>query len=105
MEFLDAIESQMVSNRLPLAGISIAALPCADTPLVLSLHWHGFIEHEKETEFGRQFRYESVPSSCLQVTRRWRELQRRGMERDFSWAAPARQYAALYSRLARWQPT
>ena len=36
--------------------------------------------------------------------RRWRELQRRAMERDFSWAAPARQYAALYSRLARWQP-
>lgn len=37
--------------------------------------------------------------------RRWREIQRRGMERDFSWAAPARQYAALYSRLARWQST
>ena len=31
---------------------------------------------------------------------RWREIQRRGMERDFSWAAPARQYASLYSRLA-----
>ena len=38
-------------------------------------------------------------------TRRWREMQRRAMERDFSWAAPARQYAALYSRLARWQPS
>ena len=86
MEFLDAIESQMVSNRLPLAGISIAALPCADTPLVLSLHWHGFIEHEKETEAGRQFRYESVPSSCLQVNRRWRDL--RGIEHavmDVAW--------------------
>lgn len=80
MEFLDAIESQMVSNRLPLAGISIAALPCADTPLVLSLHWHGFIEHEKETERGRQFCYESVPSSCLQLTRRWRGL--RELEND-----------------------
>jgi starch synthase len=34
-------------------------------------------------------------------TARWREIQRRGMERDFSWSAPARQYAALYSRLAR----
>jgi starch synthase len=37
--------------------------------------------------------------------RRWREMQRRAMERDFSWAGPARQYAALYSRLARWQPS
>ncbi len=36
--------------------------------------------------------------------RHWRDIQRRAMERDFSWAAPARQYAALYSRLARWQP-
>ena len=34
-------------------------------------------------------------------TRRWRDMQRRGMTRDFSWAAPARQYADLYSRHAR----
>ena len=33
-------------------------------------------------------------------TRRWRELQRRAMTRDFSWAAPARQYADLYARHA-----
>jgi starch synthase len=33
--------------------------------------------------------------------RRWRELQRRGMARDFSWSGPARQYADLYSRHAR----
>lgn len=75
MDFLDAIETQMVSNRLPLAGVSLAALPCADTPLVLSLHWHGFIEHEIETDCGKQFRYESVPSSCLQINRRWRTAQ------------------------------
>ncbi len=31
---------------------------------------------------------------------RWREIQRSAMARDFSWAAPARQYAGLYSRLA-----
>jgi starch synthase len=31
---------------------------------------------------------------------RWRELQRRGMQRDFSWSTPARRYAALYSRAA-----
>jgi len=33
--------------------------------------------------------------------RRWRELQRRGMTRDFSWAGPARQYADLYAGHAR----
>jgi starch synthase len=30
----------------------------------------------------------------------WRELQRRAMQRDFSWSAAARQYAGLYARLA-----
>ncbi|MEA3195622.1 MAG: starch synthase [Betaproteobacteria bacterium] len=35
---------------------------------------------------------------------RWREMQRRGMQRDFSWSAAARQYAALYSRLAMRAP-
>ncbi|HET7365382.1 MAG TPA: glycogen synthase GlgA [Burkholderiales bacterium] len=33
--------------------------------------------------------------------RRWRELQRRGMTRDFSWVGPARQYADLYAAHAR----
>ncbi len=31
---------------------------------------------------------------------RWRAMQRRGMQRDFSWTTPARRYAALYSRAA-----
>ena len=33
--------------------------------------------------------------------RRWREMQRRGMARDFSWSAAGRQYADLYARHAR----
>ncbi len=32
--------------------------------------------------------------------RAWRRVQRNGMARDFSWRASARQYAALYARLA-----
>jgi starch synthase len=35
---------------------------------------------------------------------RWREMQRSAMQRDFSWSAAARQYAALYSRLAMHAP-
>jgi starch synthase len=31
---------------------------------------------------------------------RWSAIQRAGMERDFSWSAAARRYAALYRRLA-----
>ena len=35
--------------------------------------------------------------------RRWREIQRAGMRRDFSWSGSARRYADLYSRLATGQ--
>ena len=36
---------------------------------------------------------------------RWREIQRAGMRRDFSWGAAARRYADLYGRLATRAPT
>jgi hypothetical protein len=75
MKFLDAIETQMVCNRLPLAGISVAAVPCADTPVVLSLHWHAFVEHKLIEGSGPTFHYEAVPSSCLQLNERWKMLR------------------------------
>jgi starch synthase len=73
----------------------------------------GLLDTIADGETG--FLFEGVSSAALVAAvrraldarrdaRRWREIQRRGMERDFSWAAPARQYAALYSRLARRQP-
>jgi starch synthase len=36
--------------------------------------------------------------------RRWREMQRHAMARDFGWAGPAREYAELYARLAKPRP-
>jgi starch synthase len=36
--------------------------------------------------------------------RRWREIQRAGMARDFSWSEAARRYADLYLRLATREP-
>jgi len=40
MELLERIETQLVSNRLPLVAITVAAVPYANTPVVLTLHWH-----------------------------------------------------------------
>jgi len=74
MDFLDAIETQLICNRLPLAGVSVAAIPCGDTPVVLSLHWLAFVEHKVESDSGPAMRYEPVPSSCLQLNGRWREM-------------------------------
>jgi starch synthase len=49
---------------------------------------------------------EAVRRACAawREPRRWREMQRAGMRRDFSWVAAARRYADLYPRLARGLP-
>jgi hypothetical protein len=67
---LDVIEDQLVANRLPLAGITLAALPFPNTPAVVSLHWHAFVEIPA-TPQGNSPVYQSVPSSALQVNIRW----------------------------------
>jgi len=46
MELLDRIEDQVNATRLPLFAITVAAVPCADTPVILTLHWHAFIKQK-----------------------------------------------------------
>lgn len=70
ISLLDLIESQMIANRLPLVAVTLSAVPLANTPTVLGLHWHGFVE-VKLTEDGETVAYQAVPSSALQVNQRW----------------------------------
>ncbi len=72
MHLLDRIETQLVSNRLPLVAITVAAVPYANTPIVLTLHWHGFIENRlADVESAEVVSYQAVPSSALQLNERW----------------------------------
>ena len=72
MDLLDRIETQLISNRLPLVAITVAAVPYANTPVVLTLHWHGFVETRlaAASEAG-VVAYQPVPSSALQINDRW----------------------------------
>jgi hypothetical protein len=70
MDLLGLIESQMISNRLPLVAVTLAAVPHTNTPTVLTLHWHGFVE-VRLTDDSEAVAYQSVPSSALQVNERW----------------------------------
>jgi hypothetical protein len=70
MNLLDLIETQLMSNRLPLVAITLAAVPHTNTPTVLTLHWHGFVE-VKLTDDSAAVAYQPVPSSALQVNSRW----------------------------------
>jgi hypothetical protein len=75
MDLLDRIETQLISNRLPLVAVTIAAVPYANTPVVLTLHWHGFVETRlAEVTDANVVAYQAVPSSALQLNERWDEL-------------------------------
>ncbi len=72
MQLLDRIETQLISNRLPLVAITVAAVPYANTPVVLTLHWHGFVETRLvESSDASIVAYQPVPSSALQINDRW----------------------------------
>ena len=75
MHLLDRIETQLVSNRLPLVAITVAAVPYANTPVVLTLHWHGFVEVRlADVTDANVVAYQPVPSSALQLNDRWDQL-------------------------------
>jgi len=75
MELLDCISEQIANNRLPLVGITVAAVACPDTPVILTLHWHGFVQECKaERDESDTLTLAPVPSSSLQINERWREL-------------------------------
>ena len=72
MHLLDRIETQLIANRLPLVAITVAAVPYANTPVVLTLHWHGFVEMRlADVTDANVVAYQAVPSSALQVNDRW----------------------------------
>jgi hypothetical protein len=72
MHLLDCIETQLIANRLPLIGITVAAVPYANTPVVLTLHWHGFVETRlAEVTDANVVAFQPIPSSALQINDRW----------------------------------
>jgi hypothetical protein len=75
VEILERIEEQIAASGLPLVGITLAAVPCPDTPLILTLHWHGFIREKlADVEHAEEVSFTPLPSSALQLNDRWRDL-------------------------------
>lgn len=68
MQVFEKVAGQMDAVRLPLFAVTLTALPRADTPALLMLHWQG------------------LPVSALQINERWSELESldRGML-DAAW--------------------
>jgi hypothetical protein len=75
MQLLERIEEQIVATGLPLVGVTLAAVSCPDTPVILTLHWHGFIKEKiADIEGATPVAYTPIPSSALQVNDRWDDL-------------------------------
>lgn len=76
MEILEHIEDQLSATHMPLVGITLAAVACPDTPVILTLHWHGFGKVTLADVDGADVvTYTPVPSSSLQLNMRWRDLR------------------------------
>lgn len=91
MELLERIESQISVTRLPLVAITLAAVPCPDTPVIMTLHWHGFVrERLIEGSEAGTIRYTPIPSSALQLNEHWGdvlELDRAALEAGWEMGA------------------
>lgn len=75
MQIVERIEAQLQATNLPLVGVTLAAVPCPDTPVILTLHWHGFIKEKLvESETAEAVSYTPIPSSALQLNERWKDL-------------------------------
>jgi len=75
MQLLERIEDQIAATGLPLVGVTLAAVPCPDTPVILTLHWHGFVKEKlADVEGATPVSYTPIPSSALQVNERWDDL-------------------------------
>jgi len=75
MQLMERIEEQMAATQLPLFAITLAAVPCPDTPVILTLHWHAFVrERTADAEGAQSIAYKTVPSSALQLNARWEDV-------------------------------
>ena len=89
MDVLEQIKGQLAAVKLPLYAVTLTAVPCPDTPVLLMLHWHGFrrdflyqgpatqladgsIHASREAQ---PVAYRSVPVSALQLNEQWEQLQ------------------------------
>jgi hypothetical protein len=75
MQLVDRIEDQIKATGMPLFSITLAAVPCPDTPVILTLHWHAFVREKlADVEGATPVAYTPAPSSALQINDRWRDL-------------------------------
>lgn len=70
VDFFETIAGQLDAVRLPLFAVTLTAIPRANTPVLLMLHWHGFGRDRPSHDATPV----PVPGSALQINERWNEI-------------------------------
>jgi hypothetical protein len=77
MEVFERIAEQIDAVRLPLFAVTLTALPHANTPVLLILHWQGFgPDPDAKSGAERPGGRNAVPGSALQLNHHWSAIAR-----------------------------
>lgn len=78
MQVFDKVVDQVQSVGLPVVAVSLTAVPRANTPVLLMVHWHGFVHPQapRFSQAGTPLRTPvSIPGSALQLSDTWRTME------------------------------
>lgn len=73
LDLFKTISGQIDAVRLPLFAVTLTAIPRANTPVLLMLHWHGFRRDVHRGPAPREA-MAPVPGSALQINEQWQDL-------------------------------
>lgn len=71
MNLFETISHQINFVHFPLFAVGLTALPVPNTPLLLMLHWHGFLNESPKTQTSLEPTGKTVPGSALQINETW----------------------------------
>lgn len=71
MDILSCIRTHVSAMRLPLYAVTLSAVAKADTPTLLTLHWHGFMRQTTLHLPGLPLPPRPVAGSALQLNDPW----------------------------------
>ena len=78
MEVFDKVVDQVQSVGLPIVAVSLTAVPRANTPVLLVVHWHGFAHADisrSQSASADAENLASIPGSALQLSETWLALE------------------------------
>src|SRR5690348_13630733 len=77
MNVVEKIQAQIDAVGLPIFAVSLTALPRANTPVLLMLHWYGFAREQAPPQAQQEpgaLERRAVPGSALQVSDPWHAM-------------------------------